>query len=111
MFVLSTIPAIPTIDQFGRRPLLIIGGAGMATCLILCASLVASLQNDWQNHHSAAWSTAAFIWLYVGFFGGIWGPVTWTVISEVFPLSFRSHGVALGAATNWMTDFIVSIIA
>ena len=82
----------------------------MATCLILCASLVASFQNDWQNHQSAAWSTAVFIWLYVGFFGASWGPVSWTVISEVFPLSSHSHGVALGASTNWMTNFIVSII-
>lgn len=110
VFVFSTFPAILTIDKFGRRPLLIAGGVGMAICLVLCAGLVGSFEADWQAHQSAAWTTATFIWLYVGFFGASWGPVSWTVISEVFPLSSRSHGVALGASTNWMTNFVVSII-
>ena len=75
----------------------------MATMLILCAALTATYQPEWNNA-AAAWSTAAFIWIYVGFFGGSWGPVSWTVISEVFPLSTRAHGVALGASANWMTN-------
>ncbi|KAJ6620368.1 general substrate transporter [Mycena sp. CBHHK59/15] len=109
VFVISTLPAIATIDRVGRRPLLIIGGSGMALMLILVASLTATYQPAWTSS-SAAWATAAFIWLYTGFFGASWGPVSWTVISEVFPLSTRAHGVALAASTNWMTNFVVSII-
>ncbi|KAF9266137.1 general substrate transporter [Marasmius fiardii PR-910] len=109
VFVISTFPAIATIDHIGRRPLLIWGGAGMALMLILCAALTATYQPHWENS-AAAWSTAVFIWLYVGFFGASWGPVSWTVISEVFPLSTRGHGVAFGASANWITNFVVSII-
>ncbi|KAK7470101.1 hypothetical protein VKT23_001542 [Stygiomarasmius scandens] len=109
VFVISTFPAIATIDHIGRRPLLIWGGAGMALMLILVAALTATYQPNWGNP-AAAWSTATFIWLYVGFFGASWGPVSWTVISEVFPLSTRAHGVAIGASTNWITNFVVSII-
>ncbi|KAK1229268.1 hypothetical protein PQX77_007690 [Marasmius sp. AFHP31] len=109
VFVISTFPAIATIDHIGRRPLLIWGGVGMATMLVLVAALTATYQPEWHNA-AAAWSTATFIWLYVGFFGASWGPVSWTVISEVFPLSTRAHGVALGASANWMTNFVVSII-
>ncbi|THV05516.1 hexose transport-related protein [Dendrothele bispora CBS 962.96] len=109
VFVISTFPAIATIDHIGRRPLLIWGGAGMALMLILVAALTATYQPEWDNP-AAAWSTAAFIWLYVGFFGASWGPVSWTVISEVFPLSTRAHGVAIGASTNWITNFVVSIV-
>ncbi|KAK7035868.1 hexose transport-related protein [Favolaschia claudopus] len=117
VFVISTLPAIASIDRIGRRPLLIIGGAGMALMLILIAALTATYQPEW-NKPAAAWSTATFIWLYVAFFGASWvGPVSWTVISEVFPLSTRAHGVALGASANWMTNastilrnFVVGII-
>ncbi|KAG7097509.1 hypothetical protein E1B28_004851 [Marasmius oreades] len=109
VFIVSTLPAIATIDHIGRRPLLIWGGAGMALMLILSAALTATYQPHWQNA-AAAWSTATFIWLYVGFFGASWGPVSWTVISEIFPLSTRAHGVAFGASANWMTNFVVSIV-
>ncbi|KAJ7348946.1 hexose transport-related protein [Mycena albidolilacea] len=109
VFIISTLPAIATIDRVGRRPLLIIGGGGMALMLILLAALTATYQPDW-NDSAAAWTTATFIWIYVGFFGASWGPVSWTVISEVFPLSTRAHGVALAASANWMTNFVVSII-
>ncbi|KAL0568326.1 hypothetical protein V5O48_013660 [Marasmius crinis-equi] len=109
VFVISTFPAIATIDHIGRRPLLIWGGVAMATMLILVAALTATYEPEWHNS-AAAWSTAVFIWLYVGFFGASWGPVSWTVISEVFPLSTRAHGVALGASANWITNFAVSII-
>ncbi|KAJ7491114.1 hexose transport-related protein [Mycena latifolia] len=109
VFVISTFPAIASIDRIGRRPLLILGGSGMALMLILIAALSATYQPEWNNS-AAAWTTATFIWIYVAFFGMSWGPVSWTVISEVFPLSTRAHGVALGASANWMTNFIVGII-
>ncbi|KAF7323311.1 Hexose transport-related protein [Mycena chlorophos] len=79
---------------------------GMALMLILIAALSATYEPEWNNS-AAAWTTATFIWIYVAFFGTSWGPVSWTVISEVFPLSTRAHGVALGASANWMTNFIV----
>ncbi|KAJ7253367.1 hypothetical protein B0H12DRAFT_596111 [Mycena haematopus] len=109
VFVISTLPAIATIDRVGRRPLLIIGGSGMALMLILIAALTATYQPEWTSS-GAAWATATFIWLYVAFFGTSWGPVSWTVISEVFPLSTRAHGVALAASANWITNFAVSLV-
>jgi len=110
VFVICTIPAIALIDKVGRRPLLVAGGIGMAICLIIVAALVGTFQADWKSHQAAAWTSVTFIWLYVGFFGGSWGPVSWVVISEVFPLSVRGHGVALAASTNWMTNFVVGLI-
>lgn len=72
VFVISTFPAIATIDRIGRRPLLIIGGSGMALMLILLAALTATYQPEW-NDSAAAWTTATFIWLYTAFFGTSWG--------------------------------------
>ncbi|KAJ7758266.1 hypothetical protein B0H16DRAFT_1720872 [Mycena metata] len=60
VFIISTLPAIATIDHVGRRPLLIIGGSGVALMLILIAALTATYEPEW-NDDAAAWTTAAFI--------------------------------------------------
>ena len=39
-----------------------------------------------------------------------WGPCAWVIISEVWPLSNRAYGIALGASSNWMSNFIVGQI-
>lgn len=39
-----------------------------------------------------------------------WGPCAWVLISEIWPLSNRAYGIALGASSNWMCNFIVSQI-
>lgn len=31
----------------------------------------------------------------------------WIVVAEVWPLSARPYGIALGASSNWMNNFIV----
>ncbi|KAK5125359.1 hypothetical protein LTR85_000468 [Meristemomyces frigidus] len=50
-----------------------------------------------------------FVWIFVGNFAYSWGPVAWIVVSEVFPLSMRAKGVALGGSANWLNNFAVGI--
>lgn len=35
------------------------------------------------------------------------GPCAWIVIAEIWPISQRPYGIALGASSNWMNNFIV----
>lgn len=107
---LATFPAIMYMDSLGRRPLLIMGGLGMVACLTVVAALTGSFQHSWETHKSAGWAAAAFIWIYIACFGFSWGPVSWTVISEIMPMSARAAGTALGASTNWMSNFCVSLM-
>lgn len=39
-----------------------------------------------------------------------WGLCAWVLIAEIWPLSNRAYGIALGASSNWMCNFIVSQI-
>lgn len=39
-----------------------------------------------------------------------WGPCAWVLIAEIWPLSNRAYGIALGASSNWMCNFIISQI-
>lgn len=45
--------------------------------------------------------------LICSFFGFSWGPCAWILVAEVWPLSARPYGIALGASSNWMNNFIV----
>lgn len=50
----------------------------------------------------------ALIWLYIASFGATWGPCSWTIISEIFPLSIRAKGASLGASSNWVNNFAIA---
>lgn len=50
------------------------------------------------------------IWLYIANFAYSWGPASWILIAEIFPLSIRAKGTSIGASSNWMNNFIIAFI-
>lgn len=106
MFI-ATIPAVMYVDSWGRKPVLITGAVGMAACHFIIAGIVASFSDDWPNHQGAGWAACVMVWLFVIHFGYSWGPCAWIVVAEIWPLSNRPYGIALGASSNWMNNFIV----
>lgn len=106
MFV-ATIPSVLYIDRLGRKPVLTVGAIGMATCHIIIAVIVAKNRDSWETHVSAGWAAVVMVWLFVIHFGYSWGPCAWIIVAEIWPLSNRPYGIALGASSNWMNNFIV----
>ncbi|KAK5662167.1 hypothetical protein OQA88_8072 [Cercophora sp. LCS_1] len=106
MFI-ATIPSVLWIDRVGRKPVLTIGAIGMATCHIIIAVIVAKNIDNWGEHPAAGWAAVCMVWLFVVHFGYSWGPCAWIIVAEIWPLSTRPYGVALGASSNWMNNFIV----
>jgi len=47
--------------------------------------------------------------LYIVAFGVSWGPVMWVLLGEMFPNGFRGAALAIAGATNWATNFIVTV--
>ncbi|GAB1732639.1 hypothetical protein NU195Hw_g8621t1 [Hortaea werneckii] len=104
-----TIPAVLYVDKFGRKTILIAGAIGMASCHFIVAGIIGSYSGDWENHSDAGWAAIVFVWIFIANFAYSWGPVSWIIASEVFPLSMRAKGVSLGGSANWLNNFAVGI--
>ncbi len=98
--IIFTLVAIFTVDKFGRKPLLIIGSAGMAIGMFAIGTLA--------HYQIIGVSTLIFIVIYTAAFMMSWGPVCWVLISEIFPNTIRGKAVAIAVAAQWIANFIVS---
>jgi SP family xylose:H+ symportor-like MFS transporter len=94
-----TVLAIFTVDRFGRKPLMIIGGVGMAISMIALGF----------SFYFGKLGILALIFMltYTAAFAMSWGPVTWVLLSEIFPNSVRS-AMSIAVAAQWLANLIVS---
>jgi sugar porter (SP) family MFS transporter len=102
--VLTTIVAILIIDRVGRKPLLLVGLAGMIVSLgiIGAAFLLPALSGI------ASWITLVGLMLYVAAFAVSFGPLLWVMLPEIFPLKARGAGAGVSAFANWGANFVVA---
>lgn len=42
-------------------------------------------------------------------FGASWGPLVWVLLGEMFPNRIRALALGIGAAAQWITNFIVTV--
>lgn len=97
--MLFTILAIFTVDRFGRRPLMITGAVIMAISML-------SLGFSFFANHTGILALV-FMLTYIAGFSMSWGPVTWVLLSEIFPNSIRGV-MSIAVATLWIANLIVS---
>lgn len=99
--VVTTIPGIVFVELWGRRPLMIFGALGMfISDYIVSITSVASDNEGASNN-----VMIAFICIFIACFAMTWGPLCWTICSEIFPLRVRAKSVALCTASNWLWNF------
>ncbi|HEX6613030.1 MAG TPA: sugar porter family MFS transporter [Rhodanobacteraceae bacterium] len=109
--VLVTLVAIALIDRIGRKPLLVIGSAGMAVTLALMAWCFSQATGQGASLSlPAPWGPVALVAAnaYVIFFGVSWGPVVWVLLGEMFPNRIRALALALAAAVQWLANFAIT---
>jgi SP family xylose:H+ symportor-like MFS transporter len=98
--LLFTVLAIMTVDKFGRKPLMIIGAAGMAISMFALGTTFFM--------ESVGMGALVFMLIYVASFAMSWGPVCWVLLSEIFPNKIRGRALAVAVAAQWISNYLVS---
>jgi len=95
-----TFIAIFTVDKWGRKPLLIVGTAGMFIGL-------GTLGMSIYLQQLGLVSLIAIL-VFIGSFALSLGPVVWVLLSEIFPNSIRSFAMSIAVAAQWLFNGIVA---
>lgn len=103
--VLMTIVGMALVDRVGRRPLLIVGLAGMAVSLTVLGAAFALTDLSGAMSYVAM----ACLVVYVAAFAGAVGVVYFVLPSEIFPLKVRGAAMSIALVINWGTAFVVSL--
>jgi sugar porter (SP) family MFS transporter len=110
--VVFTIVAIALVDRVGRKPLLLVGSAGMVATLATLTWVFGTAPTNaaGQPVLSDGPDVIALIAfnLYVAFFAATWGPVVWVLLGEMFPNRIRATALAVAASAQWIANFLVS---
>jgi SP family galactose:H+ symporter-like MFS transporter len=103
--VAFTVAAILLLDRVGRRPLLLIGLAGMISSLTL---LGFSFYMSSLFGLLGPLATAGLM-IYVASFAIGLGPVFWLLISEIYPLRVRGLAMSIASEANWGSNLIIAL--
>lgn len=98
------IPAVKTIDTFGRRNLLLTTFPLMGIFL-----LFTGFSFYIESDQARLGCVATGIYLFMVVYSPGEGPVPFTYSAEAFPLYIREVGMAFATATTWGFNFILSL--
>lgn len=92
-----TVLAFWLIDRAGRRPLLLLGSAGMAIGMCLLGTLF--------RVRLTGLPVILVMMFSIGFYALSMAPLTWLIISEVFPTRVRGKGMAIATMSLWVATY------
>jgi len=95
-----TVVAMTFVDRVGRKPLMLIGATGMGISLLLFG-ITAYLQI------TDVW-VIVFVLSYIAGFALSVGPVTWVILSEIFPTRIRGRAMSICTILLWAANYLVS---
>ncbi|MFH7596671.1 sugar porter family MFS transporter [Streptomyces racemochromogenes] len=110
--IVGTVIAMIFVDRIGRKPLALIGSAGMAISLGLCAWAF-SYKTEVAGEISmpSAQGTVALVaaHAFVLFFALSWGVVVWVLLGEMFPNRIRAAALGVAAAAQWVANWVITV--
>jgi SP family sugar porter-like MFS transporter len=98
--VLFTVLAIVTVDRNGRRILMLGGCAGLAVIYVTLGFFF--------HQHSRGIHMLALVVAALACYAMTLAPVTWVVLSEVFPSRVRGTAMAIATASLWAACFVLT---
>lgn len=97
---LATILALPLVDKIGRRRLMIIGATGLSI-IYLCMALAYAFG-------ILGLPVLVLVLAAISIYALTLAPVTWVLISEIFPNKIRGMAVSLSTFSLWVGCFLLT---
>ncbi|KAB2976274.1 sugar porter family MFS transporter [Streptomyces sp. SS1-1] len=106
--IVGTVVAMVLVDRVGRKPLALIGSAGMVIALALEAWAFSSDLVDGRLPATQGWVALIAAHLFVLFFALSWGVVVWVLLGEMFPNRLRAAALGVAAAAQWIANWAIT---
>ncbi|MFF1839161.1 sugar porter family MFS transporter [Streptomyces sp. NPDC058231] len=106
--IIGTVIAMILVDRVGRKPLALVGSAGMAIALGFEAwAFSADLVNGkLPTAQGVVALVAAHV--FVLFFALSWGVVVWVFLGEMFPNRIRAAALGVAASAQWIANWAIT---
>lgn len=98
--VIMTFLAIVTVDRWGRRALMLGGAFGLSVIYVLVG---------WSYHrHMTGVVPVALVVAAIACYCYSLAPVTWVILSEIFPNRIRGAAMSVSVVALWTANFVLS---
>jgi sugar porter (SP) family MFS transporter len=95
-----TFVALGVVDRGGRRPLMLCGAAALA--------VIYAAMGFCYHSHVQGWPMLALVLAAIAAYAMSLAPVTWVVISEIFPNRIRGAAMAVAVSALWLACFLLT---
>lgn len=96
------------VDRTGRRGLLLVSAAGMAISLTIMGIYFFFDERDADFINSLGWLPIVALVGFILFYCVGFGPLPFTILSEMFSTEFKSLGGSISVSACWLVDFCVT---
>ena len=103
--VAATFVGIWLLGKVGRKPMLLVGQLGTTSALLAIGAVSLLVAEGTVRGFLVLALTVTFL----AFQQGAISPVTWLMLSEIFPMRLRGLGMGAAVFVLWMVNFAVSL--
>ncbi|HGS6999959.1 TPA: MFS transporter, partial [Klebsiella pneumoniae] len=98
--LIFTIAALPLVDRIGRRRLMLLGAAGLTIIYALIAAA--------YGLGILGLPVLILVLAAIAIYALTLAPVTWVLLSEIFPNRVRGLAMSLGTLALWVACFLLT---
>jgi len=98
--LIFTLVAIYTVDKWGRRALMLMGSGGLGGIYLLMGAA--------YFFEVSGWPLLLLVILAIACYSMSIAPVTWVLLSEIFPNRIRGAAMAVATVSLWLASFLLT---
>lgn len=95
-----TFVAIRTVDSWGRRKLMLFGAMGLA--------FVYAILGGAYYFEFSGWPVLVLVVTAIAIYAMSLAPITWVVLSEIFPNRLRGVAMSIATFSLWIASFVLT---